>query len=178
MPEPADQEQWPFACPHTTRILTVRPVVNGAITYTLFGTQCAECGCARGVKTSSLSASQKASAVPPDPDIHRRYRERNEPTWRAWLNQRAFAKQTAWWARYRAHLDSWKWRELRALVMTRAEHLCEVCYAAPAEHVHHLTYQRLGAELLTDLLAVCLPCHASLHPDHDLAGPNYHQGRR
>jgi hypothetical protein len=32
--------------------------------------------------------------------------------------------------------------------------------------VHHLTYERLGAELPGDLEAVCAPCHRAAH-----AGP-------
>jgi hypothetical protein len=31
--------------------------------------------------------------------------------------------------------------------------------------VHHLTYERLYAELLEDLEAVCAPCHRQAHGD-------------
>ncbi len=41
--------------------------------------------------------------------------------------------------------------------------LCEFCEQASAVYVHHLTYVRLGNELLTDLLVVCGGCHAILH---------------
>jgi hypothetical protein len=30
------------------------------------------------------------------------------------------------------------------------------------QSVHHLTYERIGNELMSDLLAVCNPCHAWL----------------
>jgi hypothetical protein len=35
-------------------------------------------------------------------------------------------------------------------------------------HVHHLNYQRLGDEMLFDLVALCEGCHQKLHPHRDL----------
>lgn len=65
--------------------------------------------------------------------------------------------------RYRVHLQSKGWRRVRYLVMMQAQGVCEVCGIQWAHHVHHETYERLGRERLTDLLAVCNGCHESIH---------------
>ena len=68
--------------------------------------------------------------------------------------------------------DSWKIK--RKMVFKRDESLC-IC-GAPAKQVHHKTYKRLrlilssaeepvfiGEERLSDLVAVCEPCHDKIH---------------
>jgi hypothetical protein len=35
--------------------------------------------------------------------------------------------------------------------------------------VHHLTYERLGNEHLSDVIVLCLACHGKEHPHHDFA---------
>lgn len=62
---------------------------------------------------------------------------------------------------YDAYLRSPGWRERRGKVLAAAEGRC-AC-GAPAEQVHHRTYTRLGRESLSDLHAVCGPCHAKIH---------------
>ncbi len=47
--------------------------------------------------------------------------------------------------------------------MERSGGVCEACGDAPAAQVHHLTYERIGRELLFDLAAVCLECHKKAH---------------
>lgn len=67
---------------------------------------------------------------------------------------------------YRSHVQgqSPAWRALRAKVLTRAGGRCEGCgrVAAPLE-VHHLTYERLGCERLSDLTGLCGACHRRAH---------------
>jgi 5-methylcytosine-specific restriction endonuclease McrA len=46
-----------------------------------------------------------------------------------------------------------------------------------ALHVHHLTYERLGEELLEDLQIICRPCHENEH-GHDTKGRHYRPGER
>lgn len=61
---------------------------------------------------------------------------------------------------YKAYLKSDKWKKKREQVFS---HYGKRCYACrkPARilHVHHLTYERLGRELMSDLLPLCVPCH-------------------
>lgn len=66
---------------------------------------------------------------------------------------------------YKQYLKSAEWRALRARVLDRATQahfgrpVCERCLAAFATDVHHKHYDTLGRERLTDLEALCRPCH-------------------
>jgi hypothetical protein len=54
--------------------------------------------------------------------------------------------RTSEWQAYRERIGNiWKWR-------------CAMCYGKGTE-VHHRTYKRLKAELLTDCILVCHNCH-------------------
>ena len=39
------------------------------------------------------------------------------------------------------------------------------CRKKPATQVHHLTYKRVGREMLFDLVAVCADCHEVVHEE-------------
>jgi len=69
-----------------------------------------------------------------------------------------------WWSVYSAYLKSPEWQQLRTLVLERADGICEDCRDAPATSVHHLTYRRVGAERVADLIAICAGCHEEHHP--------------
>jgi hypothetical protein len=69
-----------------------------------------------------------------------------------------------WWSWYDAYLDSPEWAAKRTRVMERAGRMCEGCGCYPAVQVHHLTYAHAGNEFLFELVAICLSCHAALHP--------------
>jgi endogenous inhibitor of DNA gyrase (YacG/DUF329 family) len=60
------------------------------------------------------------------------------------------------------------WSSARRKAIARASGVCERCYAAPVEHVHHIAPIRLfadhtSANRLDNLLAVCRPCHTAIH---------------
>lgn len=57
-------------------------------------------------------------------------------------------------------------RKLRA-----ARFICEVCGKNRATQVHHLNYQRVHGERLSDLQAICPPCHQKAHPDKFILNP-------
>jgi hypothetical protein len=78
-----------------------------------------------------------------------------------------------WWRRYDEHLRSSAWAALRSRVLFRADHICEGCGQHRATQVHHLTYRRLGHEMLFDLVAVCDACHAAIHPVERNTGLGY-----
>lgn len=63
-----------------------------------------------------------------------------------------------------AYLHSNLWSETRARYERdpRAPHACAVC-AAPRYQLHHRSYERLGAEDVADLLALCGTHHEALH---------------
>lgn len=56
-----------------------------------------------------------------------------------------------------------EWATLRARVMTRADRTCEACLAAPASHVHHISYTEGLLPPAWWLRAVCAKCHDRLH---------------
>lgn len=64
---------------------------------------------------------------------------------------------------YSIYLKTEYWLTKRHRALVRAKFICEICNIAVACEVHHLTYQRLGAERRGDLLAVCRECHQSEH---------------
>lgn len=75
-----------------------------------------------------------------------------------------FGKQE-FFKNYSKYLRSVEWKEKREQVMQRAGRLCEGCRSAPADEVHHLTYEHVGHEFLFELVAVCHSCHERLHED-------------
>ena len=71
-------------------------------------------------------------------------------------------KNAAFWAAHKSHMRSNEWQEIRARLFEIAQGKCNRC-DGPAEHAHHLTYERLGAELIEDLEALCAHCHHAEH---------------
>jgi hypothetical protein len=63
---------------------------------------------------------------------------------------------------YKEYLASRDWAVLKRAVRKRSKSICERCFRAPAEQVHHLNYRRVGHEELADLQHVCKPCHEYL----------------
>jgi hypothetical protein len=68
---------------------------------------------------------------------------------------------------YHEYLASREWAALRERVRERSGNRCERCFNAPQHAVHHLTYERAGHEELTDLMAICNPCHEFLSARSD-----------
>jgi hypothetical protein len=64
---------------------------------------------------------------------------------------------------YAAYLMSDAWKEKRTKVRRRARGWCERCKWRKRVDVHHLTYERVPNEPLSDLIGVCRPCHRFLH---------------
>jgi hypothetical protein len=91
---------------------------------------------------------------------------------REWQRQRE-DENRRWWEAYNAYLAGPDWRAKRAKVMRRANETCEGCGERPAAQVHHLRYPRgswpgssewIAQEKLFDLRAICVECHADVHP--------------
>lgn len=66
-------------------------------------------------------------------------------------------------AKYQAYLASREWSALRNQVHARSGGICERCHHNPGDAVHHLNYERIYRELLTDLVHICDPCHEFEH---------------
>jgi len=65
--------------------------------------------------------------------------------------------------KYQNYLNSQKWKNKRLKVLNREKFRCERCKEARATQVHHKTYKRIHKERLSDLMAVCAPCHRAIH---------------
>ena len=75
-------------------------------------------------------------------------------------------------AQYAAYMNSKAWQDKRRdwyarwVTLTGSPPVCLVCgrrWSVRSWHLHHLTYQRLGAEKLVDLLQLCGRDHARPH---------------
>lgn len=63
---------------------------------------------------------------------------------------------------YGAYLRSKHWRGLREDYRSTYGWKC-VCGATERLHLHHVSYDRLGSERLTDVVPLCQPCHEVMH---------------
>lgn len=104
----------------------------------------------------------------------REARLRAEESRRQWEIEKAEREelQRQWWAAYDEYLYSPTWQQKRALVLRRANGLCEGCGERRAVQAHHLQYPRecwpgspqwIALEKLFDLRAVCEICHDDVH---------------
>jgi len=78
---------------------------------------------------------------------------------------------------YWDYITSQRWYDKSAAALYLADYKCMVCYGNEALSVHHRTYERLGNELMTDLLVICQPCHNIFHRFRRLAPTPTENGR-
>ena len=64
---------------------------------------------------------------------------------------------------YHAYLRSATWKRRADNCKKRYGYRCALCNSADRLAAHHRTYERLGAELPADLIALCAYCHARHH---------------
>jgi hypothetical protein len=65
---------------------------------------------------------------------------------------------------YGAYMRSDDWKAKRARYFASDyPNSCYCCASIGAVDLHHMTYKRLGHELLSDLLPICRNCHEELH---------------
>ena len=99
-------------------------------------------------------------------------RQQEEHEWEERRAQQAAEREREsqeWWDWYNSYLKTPAWALRRSLVMDRCHGRCEGCRQASAFHVHHLTYEHAGNELLFELVALCRDCHQIAHP-HKVIG--------
>ena len=77
------------------------------------------------------------------------------------VRQKEIEERRTWYRE--TYLKSYEWSVIRQKVLTRSGGLCEGCGFERATEVHHLTYERVGKEMLFDLVAVCRGCHGKIH---------------
>lgn len=64
---------------------------------------------------------------------------------------------------YQEYLQTDHWKTVRNQAREAAGHRCQLCNSPHYLHVHHRTYERRGAELPSDLIVLCAPCHSKFH---------------
>ncbi|MGB7101564.1 MAG: HNH endonuclease [Xanthobacteraceae bacterium] len=68
-----------------------------------------------------------------------------------------------------AHWTAFRKLALEAQSKRLGRNVCQRCHKGVNEgppnelHVHHLTYERLGSELIEDVEIVCRECHDKIH---------------
>ncbi len=60
---------------------------------------------------------------------------------------------------YRKYLQSPEWKARKEPVLERDNYACTVCGSNLNLHVHHLHYDNIGEESLSDLATLCKSCH-------------------
>ena len=79
---------------------------------------------------------------------------------------------------YDAYLKSREWRNMKYAKIVAAGYKCEKCgRTEDGLDVHHLTYERLGHERMSDLQLLCRYCHKVVHgeitfPNDEGGNPN------
>ena len=72
--------------------------------------------------------------------------------------------RSEWWEAYRLYLASPDWRLKRDARLDIDGHKCTMCESYQDLHVHHVTYENVGDEIVrTELLTVCRDCHSLIH---------------
>lgn len=69
-------------------------------------------------------------------------------------------------SRYERYIHSDSWVARRALYFRTHDRKCLRCESREKIHLHHMTYERMGAELDEDMIPLCEPCHALVHKIH------------
>lgn len=64
---------------------------------------------------------------------------------------------------YHEYLRSTVWKKKRQRVLKRDRHRCTRCGSTKNLQVHHLTYDRIFRERLSDLTTLCAKCHMREH---------------
>ncbi len=151
-----------WTCEHDHQELVVFVKSGGARNFYM---QCQRCGeNVRHLRGSDLDEEDKQTALPRNEWRRQEwYRQRNEHLLPLY-NLRMHAVEYDRRKKYNEYIKSPEWRALRAKVFRRCKGICEGCGENAAVQVHHLTYARLGHEMLFDVVAVCLSCHEQLHP--------------
>lgn len=136
-----------------------------------YGFQCLECGAFPNIpfrpawvgekRCLSVHGKQAAEAVSSEDRLTGDITARRNAHWSAWRQASIVAKR-GWWDWYNAYLRSFAWAVKRGEALKRDAYQCQNCFA-PAEEVHHLTYENVGREPLSDLVSLCKSCHDGIH---------------
>jgi hypothetical protein len=155
-------------CDHAETALRRRTLQVGGQSVHHAWRQCLRCGKNLGAqKMHPLGSVRVADLEPFDEQLPALWQQR----WRARLEELRRQQQAQeaeeWWSHYEAYLQTAAWQDRRRRVLERDGYVCQGCQGGSglrATQAHHLTYEHVGEEFLWELVAVCMDCHARLHP--------------
>lgn len=80
------------------------------------------------------------------------------------------------WESYQQYLNSNTWKKKRKRKLHQVGYKCEICSGTDNLQVHHLTYERIFQEPLSDLQVLCGDnCHPTEHEDKGFFGVMSHE---
>ena len=170
------------SCGHLRSENTLRMYESGARAVVL---QCLDCG--KHIKSVSSNSVSDISALHTFNEFLQRH---NEQQYSEWLDNMIAAKKNAEQvfrenlnrelaegkysfkinSRFNTYYDSSEWRVTRERVLVRDNGECQAC-GKPAQCVHHISYDRLGAENDIDLMSLCNQCHDEVHVRQNMFSP-------
>jgi hypothetical protein len=154
-----------FACDHAETEIR-RLVASNGVRH--FREQCLRCGDSlRSVRVRDVPLRLQVHPVAFDESLRKAWGEAKWERFRAIQEETQSVEREERRRAYRKYLATPMWTIKRQLVLDRAGDLCEGCRRRRPVEVHHLTYERLGREMLFDLVAVCRPCHEAIHDRDD-----------
>lgn len=152
-----------YRCTHENRELRIRVIADGRSAHYR---QCIICGNAgNAVSAKTVQTELQGQKAPPfDNELDHRWRGRKHAEYLSTYKQ----IEPVLRAEYEAYLASELWAQRRSATIRAAKGVCQCCEHFPATQVHHITYERIGNERASDLMAVCTFCHELLHGKHSL----------
>ena len=164
-------------CPHESSVMTQKIDRLGRDHYRL---RCLECGrMVKPIKKVDALKTLDGSRAPNDEHICAQVR--HDPD-NAYFRMRSYlhveyvrlyreyvrARFDDWWHYHRRYMESAQWKKLRAAVLERDNNQCQACGSTETLQCHHNTYERLGAENMSDLVTLCTMCHTNHHIELDM----------
>lgn len=82
-----------------------------------------------------------------------------------WITKCNFYEYDKDWGKvdYYEYMNSPEWKAKREERLKHDKYQCQLCHTAKNLVVHHVSYERLGHEDLSDLITLCRDCHKSVH---------------
>jgi 5-methylcytosine-specific restriction endonuclease McrA len=126
--------------------------------------QCLRCGeSLRAIRVRDVPLARQTRPIEFDDSLRKAWSEAKWARFREIQDESRDFEREERARQYHAYLATPAWAIKRARVIERAGGLCEGCRKNPPAEVHHLTYERVGREMLFDLVAVCRVCHEIIH---------------
>ena len=140
----------------------VRYKLNRAGTK-MFFLQCLRCGDTTRIPKDKVTSPNSLLIQEVDDQLRADWWKKRDQYFSSLRDETQNRERQEWFDWYNRYLLSPEWSKKRIAVMKRANFICEGCLQKTAVQVHHLTYDRVGNEMLFDLVAVCSDCHKAIH---------------